>query len=131
VGGLPTDGATVAILNVVDEDLAVRRHLVRRGVNFPSSPHQHRALHLHLYPADVPQCRDNAEDTRRHLRGVVLCAAHDRNKARALGKVAVHSLPTGRILAVFCGACGDYELRVSYDLQSFSHSSQKDGVKDW
>ena len=52
-------------------------------------------------------------------------------KTRALGKVALHSLPTDRVLAVFCGACGDHELRVSYDLQSFSHSSQKDGVKDW
>lgn len=131
MGGVSTDGTTMAILHVVDENLAVRRHLVRCGVNFPSPPHQHRALHLHLYPADVPQYRDNAKDTRRHLCGVVLCAAHDRNQTRTLGKVAVHSLPTGRVLAVFCGARADHELRVSYDLQSFSHPSQKDGVKDW
>ena len=119
------------ILHVVDEDLAVRRHPVRRGVNFPSPAHQYRALHLHLYPSDVPQRCDNAKDTRCHMRGVVLCASHDRNQTRALGKVTLHCLPTGRILSVFCGTCRNHELRVSYDLQSFSHSSQKDGVKDW
>ena len=121
----------MGILHVADEDLAVRRHLVRCGVNFPSPAHQHRALHLHLDAADVPQCRDNAKNTRRHLRGVVFCATDDRNQTRTLGKVALHCLPIGRILSVFCGACGNHELRISYDLQSFSHSSQKDGVKDW
>lgn len=131
MGGLPSDGATVAIFHVAEEDLAVRRHLMWCGVNFPSAAHQHRALHLHLHPLDVSQCCDNAKDTRRHLRGVVICAAYDRNQTRALGKVAVHSLPTFCLLSVFCGARVNHELRVSYDLQSFSHSSQKDGVKDW
>ena len=115
---------------VVDENLAVHGHLVRCGIHFTSSPHQHRALHLHFQPADVSQHRDHKENARRHLRSVALRAYHDDRQNRTLGKV-IKDLPVGRVLALFRYACVGHELCVYNDLQSFSHAGQENGAQDW
>ena len=112
---------------VAAEDLAVYGHLVRCGVHFTSSSHQYRALHLHFKPTDVPLHHYHEENARDHLRSVVLRAYHDCHQTSDREKVS-KGLPDGCFLAVLCYACLGYELRILYDIQSFSYASQENSV---
>lgn len=131
LGGISVNRATMDFLLVAKEDLAVDGHFMQCGLHLTSSTYQHRALHLHLFSADVPQYCDHAQDTCSNLCSVVLRADYDHHQTGHLGYVILSSLPVDSVFTLFCRACFYHELRLHYDFQSFSYTGEENAAQDW